>query len=105
MAGGTAATMRHHPKARRRAPRLGPGVCRFCGCSEFDPCLSSVKTDAGAIPIGCAWTDATRKVCTECSPAAKAEALVLEEQASAKGKPITRSRAVLAVFHRGFVAG
>lgn len=40
---------------------LGPGVCRFCGCSQWDAC-----------PGGCAWADHTATVCTTCVPAATA---------------------------------
>lgn len=32
-----------------------PGKCRWCGCSEFDPC-----------PAGCGWANVRQTLCTEC---------------------------------------
>jgi len=36
--------------------RLKPGRCRWCGCTWNDPC-----------PPGCAWTDGSQTLCTECA--------------------------------------
>lgn len=47
------------PLAVVERPLFPPGVCRACGCSEFDPCM----TDDGS----CAWTDATQTRCTGCA--------------------------------------
>lgn len=42
------------PAATRR------GVCRKCGCSQFDPCVT---------PEGdcCSWTDRTQTLCSTCA--------------------------------------
>jgi hypothetical protein len=63
-------TDREHGRIERRRlavdlvtsgrPRKAPdrrGVCRECGCTEFDPC-----------PGGCGWADRTRRLCTACAP-------------------------------------
>lgn len=63
------------------------GVCRFCGCSEFDPC-----------PTGCAWRERSRTVCTECTEPEKAERQAL--RAHPTYTPTQRG-----VYHRGFVVG
>lgn len=34
-----------------------PGRCRWCRCTEYDPCAG-----------GCAWSNLQRTVCTECVP-------------------------------------
>jgi hypothetical protein len=39
------------------AVRLKPGVCRWCGCTERDPC-----------PGGCGWADRQQTLCTSCAP-------------------------------------
>jgi|SRR5579864_9640923 len=39
-------------------PRFPKGVCRGCGCTEADPCVGTFGT--------CAWTDATKRMCTSC---------------------------------------
>jgi hypothetical protein len=41
-------------------PTFPKGVCRKCGCSEFDACQT------GAFDDPCAWTDRTRTLCTAC---------------------------------------
>jgi hypothetical protein len=74
----------------KRFPRIRPGepgVCRFCGCSHFDPC-----------PEGCAWADQKETLCTECTPAAEAERSAL------RSAPI-RNGALRGAFHRGFIVG
>src|SRR5579863_7552794 len=39
-----------------RRPRFPKGVCRSCGCSEFDACET---------PVGpCAWANRARTLCT-----------------------------------------
>lgn len=37
-------------------PRFPRGVCKRCGCTWTDPCVG-----------GCAWTDTTETLCTECA--------------------------------------
>lgn len=32
-----------------------PGVCRWCGCTEWDGCA-----------IGCSWANAKRTLCSAC---------------------------------------
>jgi hypothetical protein len=43
------------------APALAPipGICRICGCSEFEPCIS-----AGGET--CAWANAEHTLCDFC---------------------------------------
>jgi hypothetical protein len=38
------------------AVKLKPGTCRWCGCTERDPC-----------PGGCGWADRQQTLCTSCS--------------------------------------
>lgn len=38
-------------------PTFPKGVCRHCGCSQFDACLD-------AFDEGCAWADRTERCCT-----------------------------------------
>jgi hypothetical protein len=41
-----------------RPPTFPRGVCRRCGCSHFDPCMT---------PVGpCGWADRKRTLCTAC---------------------------------------
>jgi hypothetical protein len=71
------------------------GVCRFCGCSQFDACVDSFFGS-------CAWLVFTgRRVCTACAPAAKAEALALKVRRNRR----SLSAAWRAAFHRGFIVG
>ena len=37
---------------------MTPGLCRYCACSETNPCI-----------YGCAWTDDTRTLCSVCADA------------------------------------
>lgn len=67
-----------------------PGVCRFCGCSDFSPC-----------PYGCAWANPVHTVCSSCAPAAKAEARALQTLARAGYRPLE----FVAAFHLGFIVG
>lgn len=71
-------------------PRTGlmlrPGVCRFCGCSDFNPC-----------PSGCGWSDGGQMVCTECVPIAKAFGRL-----SSRGMSLDR---MARAFARGFFVG
>jgi hypothetical protein len=72
------------------------GVCRFCGCSEYDAC-----------PDGCAWADRAQTVCTSCAPAARAEAIAVRTLANYRSDH-PRLKAALdfvAAFHQGFVVG
>lgn len=39
-----------------RRPTFPAGVCRYCGCSHFDPCFLEFDT--------CAWADRSQRVCT-----------------------------------------
>jgi hypothetical protein len=84
---------------------LPAGVCRFCGCSEYDACC----VDDGFDLVGCSWTDRTRSVCSVCAPAAKAEAIALRTLAKAgyrSERPgIKAPLAFVAAFHQGFVVG
>jgi hypothetical protein len=66
------------------------GVCRFCGCTDRDPCLD----DDGFSVTACWWSSAT--LCSSCVPAALAEA---------KARPADATRAADLAFHRGFVVG
>jgi hypothetical protein len=81
------------------------GVCRFCGCSEQDACF----VDGPCGPEGCAWTDATRSVCTTCAPAAKAEGIIVRRLARAGYRSEEPGLGgvidFVDAFHRGFVAG
>lgn len=72
------------------------GICRFCGCSEFDACV----VDGGLGPEGCSWIDPTRTVCSACAAAAKAEAHALRVHPELAAYP-----APLAAYHQGFVVG
>ncbi|MCX7010255.1 MAG: hypothetical protein NTY53_23955 [Kiritimatiellaeota bacterium] len=40
--------------------KLKRGVCKVCGCTEFDPCVYGFGET-------CAWTDATETLCTCCA--------------------------------------
>lgn len=44
-----------------RAPRGTPGICRFCGCTETDPCFDLLNNTT------CGWDDSGRTVCTICA--------------------------------------
>lgn len=66
-------------------PDLGPGVCRYCGCSEFDPCEN-----------GCAWADRRQTVCSECTAAHKAASAAIAGGVAGK---------FARVWLRGFVVG
>jgi hypothetical protein len=46
---------------------LIPGLCRVCGCSEFDPCVEDVAIGVAA---PCAWVD--EDLCSACVGAAPA---------------------------------
>jgi hypothetical protein len=74
------------------------GVCRFCGCSEFDPCAVEDFFDV----VGCSWTDRGRRVCSVCAPASKAEghALTVLRRVVRPMTPVWR-----VAFHRGFIVG
>lgn len=74
------------------------GVCRFCGCTEFDACVVDDIIDVR----GCSWIDAGRRVCSVCAPAAKAEGHSLRTLRRA-GYAITA--AWLRAHHLGFVVG
>jgi hypothetical protein len=41
--------------------QVRPGVCRFCGCSHFNPC-----------PEGCWWADRAETLCSACTDIDKA---------------------------------
>jgi hypothetical protein len=81
------------------------GVCRFCGCSEYDPCV----VDGFFELEGCAWSDRTQTVCSLCAPAAKAERLALKAlQHAGYRSAYTRLTVTLRfveAFHVGFVVG
>lgn len=74
------------------------GVCRFCGCSEFDACTFTV---AFVGPMTCSWTDRTESVCSICAPAAKAEARLLRVLSAGYQYAPASEQA----YHRGFVIG
>lgn len=74
------------------------GVCRFCGCSEYDACLVEEFVDVR----GCSWIDVGRRVCSVCAPAAKAEGLALRTSRKV-GYPMTPSW--VRAHHLGFVVG
>lgn len=64
--------------------KRGPGFCRWCVCSHFDPC-----------PEGCGWADRAQTLCTACVD-------VDREWKHLKGsRPPNMRRA----FFRGFTAG
>lgn len=44
-----------------RAPRGTPGICRFCQCTQEDPCFD-LRTNTT-----CRWDDPGRTVCTLCA--------------------------------------
>lgn len=46
--------------ATARAVQI-PGVCRICGCSEFQPCILEATGET------CAWADETRTICDFCA--------------------------------------
>jgi hypothetical protein len=81
------------------------GVCRFCGCSEYDAC----RVDDGfSLEVGCSWTDHTRSVCSACAPAAKAEAIAVRVVSHAYQSQLLSLPASLdfvAAFHDGFRVG
>jgi hypothetical protein len=83
------------------------GVCRFCGCSEYDACRVDVPFEPATEP--CSWTDRTRSVCSACAPAAKAEAIALRTLAKVgyrSARPgITTPLGFVASFHHGFLVG
>lgn len=67
------------------------GMCRQCGCTDFDPC-----------GFGCAWTNRTQTVCTECEDIEKAEAHFLEQLTRAGTAPTGPQRVA---FHIGWIVG
>jgi hypothetical protein len=40
---------------------LTPGICRWCRCTEYNPCAN-----------GCSWANAAQTLCSECWPLDKA---------------------------------
>lgn len=46
-------------------PTFVPSICRACGCTEYDPCVTA---EEGC----CAWADAEQMICTRCAPAVAA---------------------------------
>jgi hypothetical protein len=54
---------------------MTPDTCRFCSCSNETPCAG-----------GCAWTDETRTVCSQCQAAVD----VAEKLIAVLGQVITR---------------
>lgn len=66
-----------------RLRRNQPGVCRWCGCSEFDPC-----------PGSCGWANREQTLCTACVDVDR------EWKRVQSPKPNMR-----AAFFRGFMAG
>jgi len=90
-----------------RRDRASAGVCRFCGCSEYDAC--EVDDGFGVFSDPCHWTDRTRSCCSACAPAAKAEAIALRTMAAAGYRSdhprLKESLDFVAAFHRGFVVG
>lgn len=40
---------------------LRPGICRWCGCTEYTPCAN-----------GCSWGNGAQTLCSECVPLDKA---------------------------------
>lgn len=83
------------------------GVCRFCGCSEYDACITPLCKCGFGVP--CSWTDRTQSVCSACAPAAKAEAIALRTLAKAgyrSERPgVKAPLEFVAAFHAGFVVG
>lgn len=43
-----------------------PGCCAGCGCTETTPCVIEGDDPDGIDDTHCAWTDATRTLCTGC---------------------------------------
>lgn len=43
-----------------------PGVCRYCGCTEVDPCTVIVQPgpEFPPAPVTCAWMDRDETVCS-----------------------------------------
>jgi hypothetical protein len=74
------------------------GVCRFCGCSEYDACVVDDLVEVR----GCSWADASRRVCSVCRPASLAEGLALRTLRTA-GHGIDARW--LRAFHHGLIVG
>lgn len=74
------------------------GVCRFCGCSELDACIVDDIIDVR----GCSWIDASRRICSVCAPAARAEGLQLRTLRVAGYR---YAADWVRAFHRGFQVG
>lgn len=51
-----------------RAPRGTPGICRFCQCTESDPCFDLRNN------VTCSWDDPGRTVCNLCAKLRRAGA-------------------------------
>jgi hypothetical protein len=63
------------------SPAPIPGVCRICGCSEFEPCIS-----AGGEP--CAWANAEHTLCDFCDELAQDMHGALEEDLRDDEQPL-----------------
>jgi ParB/RepB/Spo0J family partition protein len=61
------------PKGKKA--KATAGVCRVCGCTEDNPC-----------PLGCAWTDSTKTLCTACEEKGEAKAKGKAKRVKAKSK-------------------
>ena len=60
------------------------GRCRYCGCSESDPCSS-----CRAVHDGCSWSDPDRTVCS--APACTKQWGVEKPPAVGRGKSVKRA--------------
>lgn len=67
------------------------GVCRFCGCSEYDACEE-----------GCYWADRTFRLCSTCVPAARAEG---KHVRAVRRAGYRIDAAWLRAYHAGFIVG
>jgi hypothetical protein len=84
------------------AADLPAGVCRFCGCTEHDACV----VDDALGRVGCYWIDRTRRICSACVVAARAE---LHHVAALPAADTSRAawarRPWCRGFHLGFLVG
>jgi len=67
------------PRPQAKVKGNQPGVCRYCGCTEYKRCqyLPRPGVPLGSQPVmTCEWADKTKTLCTNpvCLEKAKAEA-------------------------------
>jgi hypothetical protein len=63
-----------HGVRNPKLPKLKPGKCRYCGCTETRACvLTIVCIEHSQVPIMCCWWDHERTVCSNPSCVKKHE--------------------------------